>query len=161
VKLMLDRATELKVAGTRPSGFIDVTIGADETGKIIAWDSHHWGSGGIAGGAIPVGGVPYVFDFENRNRSATQVNCNVGPTRAWRAPPHPQLCILTHCAIDDLAWKMGKDSYDVFLANLDQSAGTRPITSRDLQGRDGNRSQVDRLEGQVASAWQGDGQGTD
>lgn len=126
VKLMLDRATELKAAGTRPSGYIDVTIGADETGKIVAWDSHHWGSGGIAGGAIPVGGVPYVFDFENRNRSATQLNCNVGPTRAWRAPPHPQLCVLTHCAIDDLAWKMGKDSYDVFLANLEQTAGTGP-----------------------------------
>ncbi len=124
VKLMLDRATELKAAGTRPSGYIDVTLGADEAGKIIAWDSHHWGSGGLAGGAIPVGGVPYVFDFENRNRSATQLNCNVGPTRAWRAPPHPQLCILTHCAIDDLAWKMGKDSYDIFLANLEQTAGT-------------------------------------
>ena len=126
VKLMLDRATELKAAGTRPSGYIDVTLGADETGKIVAWDSHHWGSGGISGGAIPVGGVPYVFDFENRNRSATQLNCNVGPTRAWRAPPHPQLCILTHCAIDDLAAKMGKDSYDVFLHNLEQTAGTAP-----------------------------------
>lgn len=127
VKLMLDRATELKAAGTRPSGYIDVTIGADETGKIIAWDSHHWGSGGIAGGSIPVGGVPYVFDFENRNRTATQLNCNVGPTRAWRAPPHPQLCALTHCAMDDLAWKMGKDSYDVFLANLDQAASAGPL----------------------------------
>lgn len=124
VKLMLDRATELKSAGTRPSGYIDVTIGADETGKIIAWDSHHWSNAGPGGGAIPVNGVPYVFDFANRNRSATQVVCNTGPNRAWRAPPHPQLCVLTHCAIDDLAWKMGKDSYDVFLANLEQSAGT-------------------------------------
>lgn len=127
VRLMLDRATELKAAGTRPSGYIDVTLGADENGKIVAWESHHWGTGGIAGGAIPVGGVPYVFDFENRNRSATQLNCNVGPTRAWRAPPHPQLCVMTHCAIDDLAWKMGKDSYDVFLANLEQAAGTGPL----------------------------------
>lgn len=124
VRLMLDRATELKSAGTRPSGYINVTLGADDTGKIIAWDSHHWGSGGMNVAPIPVGGVPYVFDFDTRTRTATQLNCNTGPNRAWRAPPHPQLAVLTHCAIDDLAMKMGKDSYDVFLANLEQTAGT-------------------------------------
>lgn len=118
VSLMLDRTTELKSAGTRPSGFINITVGADETGKVVAWDSHHWGTGGPGGGAIPVGGVPYVFDFENRNRAATQITCDTGATRAWRAPPHPQQSVLTQCALDDIAWKLGKDSYDVFLANL-------------------------------------------
>jgi len=121
VKLMLDRATELKIAGTRPSGFINVTIAADENGKIIAWDSEHWGTSGPQGGTVRLSGIPYIFDFDNRNRKATGIITNCGPNRAWRAPPHPQLCALSHTAIDDVAAKLGKDSYDVFRANLDKT----------------------------------------
>ncbi|MEX1098425.1 MAG: xanthine dehydrogenase family protein molybdopterin-binding subunit [Planctomycetales bacterium] len=119
VRLMLDRATELKIAGTRPSAFAEVTIAADENGKVVAWESHHWGTNGMAGGTVSPGVVPYVFDFANRNGKATGLITNTGPVRAWRAPNHPQGCALTDTAIDDIAWKLGKDSYDVFLANLD------------------------------------------
>ena len=118
VKLMLDRATELKIAGTRPSGFINVTIAADAEGNIIAWDSEHWGTSGPQGGTVRLSGIPYVFDFDNRNRKATGIKTNCGPNRAWRAPPHPQLCALTQTAMDDVAAKLGKNSYDVFMKNL-------------------------------------------
>lgn len=121
VKLMLDRATELKVAGTRPSGFAEITVAADENGKILGWDSHHWGTSGMAGGTISLSQFPYVFDFDNRNRKATGIITNCGPNRAWRAPPHPQLCAVSHTAVDDVAAKLGKDSYDVFMANLDKT----------------------------------------
>lgn len=121
VRLMLDRATELKTAGTRPSGFIKVTVAADADGKIIAWDSHHWGTSGPQGGTVRLSGIPYIFDFDNRNRKATGIITNCGPNRAWRAPPHPQLCALSHTVLDDVAAKLGKDSYDVFLANLDKT----------------------------------------
>ena len=122
VRLMLDRATELKIAGTRPSGFADVTIAADKDGKIVAWDSHHWGTnGGMKGGTINLAQFPYVFDFDNRNRKATGLMTNAGPDRAWRAPPHPQLCALTDTAIDDIAAKLGKSAVDVFLANIDKT----------------------------------------
>ena len=122
VRLMLDRATELKVAGTRPSGFAEVTIAADKDGKIIAWDSHHWGSnGGLKGGTLNLAQYPYVFQFDNVNRKATGLMTNAGPDRAWRAPPHPQLCALTDTAIDDIAAKLGKSSVDVFLANIDKT----------------------------------------
>ena len=120
VRLLLDRATELKSAGQRPSGFADVTIAADDTGRIIAWDSTHWGSNGLKGGTVAVTQYPYVFDFENRNRKAIGIITNAGPDKAWRAPNHPQLCAMTCTAIDDLAAKLGMDSYEVFLKNLDQ-----------------------------------------
>ena len=122
VRLMLDRATELKIAGTRPSGFAEVTIAADKDGKIVAWDSHHWGSSGeMKGGTVALNQYPYVFDFENRNRKATGLMTNSGPNQAWRAPPHPQLCALTDTAIDDIAAKLGKSAVDVFLANIDRT----------------------------------------
>ena len=121
VRLMLARATELKSAGTRPSGFAEVTIAADADGTITVWDSHHWGTSGTGGATLSPTQYPYVFDFDNRNRKATGIVTNCGPTRAWRAPPHPQLCAITDPAIDDIAAKLGMDSYDVFLKNLDKT----------------------------------------
>lgn len=121
VKLMLDRPTELKIAGQRPSGFGNITIAADKTGRIVAWDSEHWGSDGLRGGTVDVNQFPYVFDFENRNRKATGLVTNTGGTRAWRAPNHPQLCAMTCTAIDDVAAKIGMDTLDVFLKNLDRT----------------------------------------
>ena len=122
VRLMLDRATELKIGGTRPSGFAEVTIAADAEGNITVWDSHHWGTSGIAGSTISLGQLPYCFDgIPNRNRKATGISTNTGPNRAWRAPPHPQLCAVTDTVIDDLAAKMGANSYDIFMKNLDKT----------------------------------------
>ncbi|MCA9067706.1 MAG: xanthine dehydrogenase family protein molybdopterin-binding subunit, partial [Planctomycetaceae bacterium] len=121
VRLMLDRATELKTAGQRPSGFADVTIAADAEGRITAWDSVHWGSNGVKGGTVAVTQYPYVFDFENRNRKAIGIVTNSGDSRAWRAPNHPQLCAMTCTVIDYLAAKLEMDSYDVFMKNLDQT----------------------------------------
>lgn len=118
VKLMLDRDIELKTAGARPSAFIKVKVGADKNGVVKVWDSHHWGTGGPGGGAVSQGVIPYVFDPPNRRRKATNISTNTGPSRAWRAPNHPQACAITHTAYDDIAAKLGLDSYDVFLANL-------------------------------------------
>jgi len=121
VRLMLDRSTELKVAGTRPSGYVDVTVAADAEGNIIAWDSHHWGTSGSKGGTVDLRQFPYVFEFDNRNRKATGLVCDTGDNRAWRAPPHPQLCAISHTAIDDVAIKLGMDSYDLFMKNLSKT----------------------------------------
>lgn len=119
VRLMFDRATELKTPGTRPSAFMDVTIAADAEGKIIAWDSHHWGTSGPQGGGVNAAVIPYVFtEVPNKKVSQTSIKCNTGPNRAWRAPNHPQACALTQTAMDDVAAKLGMDSYDFFLKNL-------------------------------------------
>lgn len=121
VRLMLDRATEMKIAGNRPSAFAKIKVGADADGKIIAWESHHWGTDGLTGNTVPIKDLPYVFQPENVQHKATGIITNCGPKRAWRAPNHPQLCALTDTAIDDIARKLGKNSYDVFLANLSQT----------------------------------------
>jgi len=169
VKLMLDRATELKIAGTRPSGFINVTIAADAEGRIVAWDSHHWGTDGTKGGTVRLSGIPYVFDFDNRKRKATGLVTNCGPNRAWRAPPHPQLCALTDTAIDDVAAKLGKDSYDVFMKNLDKTprpdvyAGEMKIAAKLMDwkknwhphGKGGGKGAVKRGLGMALHMWGG------
>ncbi len=119
VKLMLDRATELKAAGNRPSAFAEVVIASDENGKITAWDSHHWGTNGFKGGTVSPTVMPYVVIPKNRRIRATGLVTHLGPDRAWRAPNHPQACALTCTAIDDLAAALEMDPYEVFMANLD------------------------------------------
>ena len=118
VKLMLDRDQELKLGGNRPSGYVKVRLGADENGLVQVWDSHQWGSSGYRGGGVSPNVVPYVLVPKNYRRAATSIRTNTAQARAWRAPNHPQGCAITQTAFDDLAAKLGKDSYDIFRANL-------------------------------------------
>ncbi len=117
VKLMLDRRAELEVAGARPSAYAHIRLAAKKDGTITGWDSNAWGTGGVQGGGSPP--IPYVFrDIPNQKKQYTAVSTNIGPSRAWRAPSHPQAALLTMCAIEDLAAKLNMDPYDVFMKNL-------------------------------------------
>ncbi|HEV3138598.1 MAG TPA: molybdopterin cofactor-binding domain-containing protein, partial [Pirellulales bacterium] len=101
VKLMLDRDLELKNAGARPSAFAKVKIGADSEGVITVSDTNYWSSPGFSGGAVDQGVVPYVIVPPNYRRLVTPIKTNAGPSRAWRAPNHPQACAISQTAIDD------------------------------------------------------------
>ena len=50
VKLFLDRATELMIAGNRPSAYANIKVAAKKDGTITAWQSESWSTGGIGGG---------------------------------------------------------------------------------------------------------------
>lgn len=117
VKMMLDRRAELQVAGMRPSGYARVKVAADRDGKIIAWDSRSWSTGGpTGGGPMP---IPYVFqDIPNVRKQHIAIDTNQGPSRAWRAPNHPQAAVLTMCPLDDLAAKLNMDPYDFWMKNI-------------------------------------------
>ncbi len=60
VKIMLERDAEQEVAGMRPSAFARVKIAADKDGKLVAWESRSWGTGGMGGGGTPP--LPYIFE---------------------------------------------------------------------------------------------------
>src|SRR5215471_4335395 len=69
VKLYLDRAMEMAVAGHRPSGYAKIKVGGKKDGTITAWQSDSWGSGGMNGGPQPP--LPYVYgnNVPNQRRS--------------------------------------------------------------------------------------------
>jgi xanthine dehydrogenase YagR molybdenum-binding subunit len=122
VKIMLERDAELMVAGSRPSAYARVKVGAKKDGTIVAWESESWGSGGPGGANSPP--YPYVFVIPNRKTKHNSVSTNVGPQRAWRAPNHPQAALVTMGALDDLAAKVGMDPLDFFIKNIELT-GTR------------------------------------
>ncbi len=119
VKFMLERNQELKIAGNRPSGYLNCRLGADAEGVVQVWDSEQWGTAGITGGGVADKWIPYVFEPPNWRRRSTFITTNAGQSRAWRAPNHPQACAMSQTAYDDLAAKMGANSYDIFVRNLE------------------------------------------
>ena len=117
VRLMLDRDIELEMAGARPSAYARVRVAAKKDGTLTAWDSESWGTGGVGPAGHPP--LPYVLDIPNRHWKHTMVSTNIGPSRAWRAPNHPQACLLTMAPIDDLAAKLNMDPLELLLKNVD------------------------------------------
>lgn len=116
VKFFLDRATELTIAGVRPSHFAKIKIGANTDGTITSWQSDSWSSGGFGGGGMAP--IPYVFvNIPNRRNNHAAVSLNAGPQRAWRAPNHPQASFLTCAALTDLAAKLNMDPLALFQKN--------------------------------------------
>src|SRR6185312_12533188 len=128
VKLFLERNPELAVAGARPSAFARVKIGAKKDGQITAWQSDSWGTGGPGGGGSPP--MPYVFNIPNQRKQHTAIVNHIGPARAWRAPNHPQGCLITMTALDDMAAKLNMNPLDFFLKNI-ELVGTRAQVYRD------------------------------
>ena len=128
VKMMLERDQELIEAGARPSIHAHVKAAAKKDGTLVAWDSESWGTSGPHAGGNPP--IPYVMRAPNRRTKHTAVLTNIGPGRAWRAPNHPQSCVITMGALDDLAAAIPMDPLDFFLKNLEHT-GPRAREYRD------------------------------
>ncbi len=116
MKIMLDRREELMIGGNRPSGFAKVKVGLRQDGSLVAVDAEVWGSGGLGGFRAPP--VPYVFTKTPHTRlTGKGIRTNRGGARAWRAPNHPQGCLITMAALDDAAAALGMDSLEFFMKN--------------------------------------------
>jgi xanthine dehydrogenase YagR molybdenum-binding subunit len=119
VKMFLDRETELTIAGVRPSVFAKVKVGAKKDGTFTVWESKTWASGGFAPAGLNADLFPYVYrKVENRRINHIGVSLNAGMARAWRAPNHPQISLVSCSALDDLAAKLGMDPLQFFLKNV-------------------------------------------
>jgi xanthine dehydrogenase YagR molybdenum-binding subunit len=121
VKIMLDREEEITAAGNRPSASGKVKIGGKKDGTITAFAVDCHGTPGYTGGAtINLNLMPYVYNdaVANMSRKHTVAYINTGNSRAMRAPGHPQNCVLTEFAVDDLAAKLGIDPLVIRRKNL-------------------------------------------
>jgi xanthine dehydrogenase YagR molybdenum-binding subunit len=123
VKLFLERAPELKIAGNRPSAYAKIKIAGKKDGTITGWQSESWASGGFTGGGMPP--IPYVVSIPNSRLTHTTVSVNGGPSRAWRAPNNQQASFLTCSALEDFAAKIGMDPMEVFKKAFDYAPKAR------------------------------------
>ena len=108
VQLMMTRKEENLCVGNRPSAIMKIKIGASKDGKLTAFESYSYGTGGIGGvGNIP---LPYIYNVPNYKRTLHDVHINAGGARAMRAPGHPQAAFAMDIALDELAYKLGLDA---------------------------------------------------
>ena len=87
-------------------------IAGTKDGSITAFAIDCHGTSGFTGGAtVNLGLLPYVYldAIPTFKRSHSVAFINAGSARAMRAPGHPQNCVLTEFAVDDLAAKLGID----------------------------------------------------
>ena len=80
--------------------------------------------------------MPYVVRIPNQRKSHVAVLTNIGPARAWRAPNHPQGCLITMGALDDMAAKLNMDPVDLLLKNIALTALPEDKTGRANTYRD-------------------------
>jgi xanthine dehydrogenase YagR molybdenum-binding subunit len=132
VKLFLERAAELMVAGVRPSLYAHVKVAAKKDGTITAWESDAWTTGGLGGGVNPTV-LPYVFRIPNRHTLHTALTNHIGAARAWRAPNHPQGCLVTMSALEDLAAKLNMNALDFFMKNIEMTGPRAKVYADELK----------------------------
>src|SRR5262249_48905715 len=77
VKIMLERSSELEVAGCRPSTYAHVKVGARQDGTIVAWESKRWGTGGVQPRGPPP--LPYIFNIPDYPNQDTSIENNNEP----------------------------------------------------------------------------------
>jgi xanthine dehydrogenase YagR molybdenum-binding subunit len=131
VKMFLDRVQEHLAAGNRPGNWAHIKMGANRDGKIVAMIAEARGSGGVGAGADVI--LPYVYTaIPNTQVSQATILTNFGSQRAMRAPRHPQSCLLTEAAMDDLAEKLGMDPLEFRLKNLPPGDFHTPIYEAEI-----------------------------
>ncbi len=166
VKMMLDRADEITVGGNRPSAFGKVKIAGTKDGRITAFEVSCYGTPGFKGGAtVNLGLLPYVYldAVDNIKREHSVVFTNGGPARAFRAPGHPQNCLLTEFAVEELADKLGLDPLVVRRKNLPPNLPANAKDRNDWLSRRNTiyNEQLDIITGQCGwkEKWHHPGQG--
>ena len=165
VKLLLTRKQEQTNTGNRPSSNQWIKAAAKD-GKLTAFQTNAFGTGGITGGAgFP---TPYLYSVPNRRVKRDDVFINAGNQAAMRAPGHPQGSFAMEGVMDELAYKLGADCIE-FRINNDPNA-TRRAQFRDLAERldwknvpkemNADKGTVKRGWGVGAATWGGGGGGT-
>ena len=127
VRMFLDRGTELMNIGNRPSGFAKIKVGGEEGRHDHGLAIASWSTGGIgrrrnAPDSVRVHRDSQQADQPYRGRR------ECGPSRAWRAPNHPQASYLTCSALEDLAAKLHMDPLELFKKNLRLHRRARTLT---------------------------------
>ena len=146
VKIMLERDAELMVAGTRPSAYARVKIGAKKDGRIVAWQSESWASGGLGGGGSPP--IPYVFVIPNQKKAA-HGHCHERRQRKGLARARASASLFDN---DGRARRPGRETEHGPVRLLLEEHRPDRRARRCLSRRDEDRCGPDRLEAEVAPA---------
>jgi xanthine dehydrogenase YagR molybdenum-binding subunit len=138
VKLFLTREETFVCVGNRPPSTMRLKAGVKKDGTLTALEMSVLGTGG----AYPAGGTSLVdwlvrdlYLCPNVRTEMTDVFINGGPSRAFRAPGHPQGAWALEQMMDALAAAIGMDPVELRRKNIpkvSQARGNQPYTTTGL-----------------------------
>jgi CO/xanthine dehydrogenase Mo-binding subunit len=120
VRLAMSREDVFRASGPAPGAIIDVRLGADAQGNLVAADvSFKYHCGAYSGNDVGAGVASAIGHYRIANTSVTgiEVLCNRPASKAYRAPGAPQVNFAVESAMDELAGKLGMDPLDLRLKN--------------------------------------------
>jgi xanthine dehydrogenase YagR molybdenum-binding subunit len=125
VKLMLTRRDEFLMSGNRSGSWQTLKGGVAGDGTLVALHAIQRRLGGIADGSQAT--QPYVYKVQNAYSQGMSIHTNECPSRAMRAPGHPQASFAIESLLDELAHKLGMDPLLLRKKNLTDPAYHRQL----------------------------------
>jgi len=116
VHLMLTRRDEFTTSGNRSGSWQTLKGGATKDGRFVALQAYQRRLGGLADGSQA--NQPYVYKPENVYAEYVSIHTNECPSRAMRAPGHPQAGFAMDSLVDELAYKVGMDPVEFRKKNI-------------------------------------------
>ncbi|MBV1917423.1 MAG: xanthine dehydrogenase family protein molybdopterin-binding subunit [Sphingomonadaceae bacterium] len=120
VRLAMSRSDVFRATGPAPGAEIDVTLGADADGKLVAADvTFKYSAGAFRGTDAMTGVMHAISQYLVPAFSVTgwEVICNMPKHAAYRAPGAPQVNFAVESAMNELADELGLDPLDIRIKN--------------------------------------------
>ncbi|GGB87423.1 oxidoreductase [Novosphingobium endophyticum] len=120
VRLAMSREEVFRASGPAPGAIIDVRIGADADGRLVAADvefKYHSGAYPAVDAGAGVSSAIGHYRIANTRVVGTEVLCNRPAAKAYRAPGAPQVNFAVESALDELAARLGMDPLELRLKN--------------------------------------------
>lgn len=160
VAVILDRAEELAVGGTRPAQRMDLAVVSDADGALAGMTLDCWGDSGAAVGANVGGVLRLIYTRIPKRFRDYDVTTTTPPGRPFRAPGGPPAFFAVEQAVDEIAHQRGEDALALRLRwdhfpprhRLYEKARAHPLWA----GRDALRTPSGRYRrgvGVAAGSW--------
>lgn len=120
VRLAMSREEVFRASGPAPGAVIDVRIGADADGTLVAADvefKYHSGAYPAVDAGAGVASAIGHYRIAATRVVGTEVLCNRPAAKAYRAPGAPQVNFAVESAIDELAQRLNLDPLELRLKN--------------------------------------------
>ncbi|CDO36710.1 xanthine dehydrogenase family protein molybdopterin-binding subunit [Novosphingobium sp. KN65.2] len=120
VRLGMSREDVFRATGPAPGAIIDVRLGADADGTLVAAEvtfKYHSGAFAANDAGAGVSSAIGHYRIANTRVSGIEVLCNRPAAKAYRAPGAPQVNFAVESAMDELAIRLGMDPLELRMKN--------------------------------------------
>ncbi|MDE2597755.1 MAG: xanthine dehydrogenase family protein molybdopterin-binding subunit [Sphingomonadales bacterium] len=130
VRLVMTRDEVFRASGPAPGSVVDLRIGADKDGKLVAADIEFRNSAGaFPGSSVHATAMCSLACYRIANFRVTgwDVVSNMPSSAAYRAPGAPPVVFAVESALDEIAMQLGLDPIDLRLRNAVRPGDPGPM----------------------------------